>query len=92
MISYKVGIMFPLSGTAVTIAASITLSAAYVWPNPMLDELESLHYDQRGYKNYGSSIALGVDPCSKFLFGRTPGRSNAADWIRTVSRSWIGLF
>ena len=61
-----------------------TLSTAYTWPSPQLDELESLHYDQAGYNAHGSIFVGGVTPCTLFLFGNTPGRSNAAEWIRTV--------
>ncbi len=62
------------------IAASAT---AYTWPNPQLDELESLVYDQHGFNSRGI-LAGALDPCSRFNFGDTVNRSNVADWIRTV--------
>ena len=57
---------------------------AYTWPNPQLDALESLIYDQAGFNP--KPIAGKLVPCSQFDFGTTPNRSNAADWIRTVRR------
>ncbi|RDX47274.1 heme peroxidase [Lentinus brumalis] len=62
------------------IAASAT---AYTWPNPQLDELESLVYDQHGFNSRGI-LAGALDPCSRFNFGDTVNRSNVADWIRTA--------
>lgn len=68
------------------------LGAAYTWPSPQLDELESLHYDQGGYNAHGSIFVGGVTPCTLFLFGNTPGRSNAAEWIRTVRlKDWCNV-
>lgn len=65
------------------VALSIAVSGQHTWPNPKLDELESLLYDQFGYNNNGI-VAGALRPCTLFNFGDTPGRSNAADWIRTV--------
>ncbi|KAI0720710.1 heme peroxidase [Cerioporus squamosus] len=62
------------------IAAS---ASAYTWPNPQLDELESLVYDQHGFNSRGI-LAGALDPCSRFNFGDTVNRSNVADWIRTA--------
>jgi hypothetical protein len=59
---------------------------AYHWPSPILDELESLLYIVTPGV---SGMANFVQPCDTFSFapkdssGHT-GRSNAADWIRTV--------
>ena len=58
-------------------------ASAYTWPNPQLDELESLVYDQHGFNARGI-LAGALTPCSNFNFGSTVNRSNAADWIRTV--------
>ena len=69
----KLGMLLALLGPA----------SAYVWPNPKLDALESLIYDQTGFNI--KAIANQVTPCSSFSFGDTVNRSNAADWIRTVS-------
>ena len=58
-------------------------ASAYTWPNPQLDELESLLYDQHGFNERGI-LAGALTPCNAFGFGSTVNRSNAADWIRTV--------
>ena len=58
-------------------------ATAYTWPNPQLDELESLLYDQHGFNERGI-LAGALTPCNAFGFGSTVNRSNAADWIRTV--------
>ncbi|PIL35211.1 hypothetical protein GSI_03001 [Ganoderma sinense ZZ0214-1] len=58
-------------------------AAAYTWPNPQLDELESLLYDQHGFNERGI-LAGALSPCNAFGFGSTVNRSNAADWIRTA--------
>ncbi|KZV89491.1 heme peroxidase [Exidia glandulosa HHB12029] len=55
--------------------------AAYVWPNPRMDQQESFRWDQDGF-NHGP-FAFELDPCDKYDFAGT-GRSNAADWIRTA--------
>jgi hypothetical protein len=64
---------------------SLTPANAYVWPNPQLDILESLRFDlDNGF------LPGFVQPCNDFSFSLVPingnlsGRSNAADWIRTV--------
>ena len=64
-------------------------ASAYTWPNPKLDELESLLYDQQGYNSRGILAgALGTN-CEAFNFGNTPNRSNAADWVRAVCESCV---
>lgn len=68
------------------VLALLTLTHAYTWPNPQLDQLESLLYDQHGWNS--QIIASLVTPCSAFSFGpAVVNRSNAADWIRTVSNA-----
>ncbi|KAF7343034.1 Peroxidase [Mycena venus] len=59
---------------------------AYLWPSPMLDELESLLYE---ITPGTTGIASFIQPCDTFSFASTgssgtTGRSNAADWIRTA--------
>lgn len=66
-------------------ALCLRLVSAYTWPNPQLDELESQRYDRVGYN--ARKMTASVKPCSRFDFGVSGGRSNAADWIRTVSSS-----
>ena len=47
-------------------------------------EIDSQRYDRRGFNS--RLLTILVTPCESFLFGgNTGGRSNAADWIRTVS-------
>lgn len=62
---------------------TIVSVSAYTWPDPQLDELESLLYDQHGFNERGI-LAGALDPCTLFNFGDTVNRSNAADWIRAV--------
>lgn len=72
--------LLPLLGMLI----SVTVSHAYVWPNPQLDALEHLRYDGHGYKSI-NDILYPLTPCSKsFPYRRIEGRSNAADWIRNV--------
>ncbi|KAJ7138643.1 heme peroxidase [Mycena filopes] len=59
---------------------------AYFWPNPMLDELESLLFE---ILPGSTGIASFIQPCDTFTFSAstdtgTSGRTNAADWIRTA--------
>ncbi|KAJ7913189.1 heme peroxidase [Mycena leptocephala] len=59
---------------------------AYLWPSPMLDELESLLFE---ITPGTTGIASFIQPCDTFSFAPTgsrgpSGRSNAADWIRTA--------
>lgn len=67
---------------AFLLVLSVTAAHAYVWPNAQLDELEHLRYDQAGY-NAGPLTGV-LTPCDAYSFGASAGRSNAADWIRTV--------
>jgi hypothetical protein len=72
------------------IAAAVSLAAlapslAYTWPNPKLDALESLRYDQTGFN--GDQIAALINPCDSFIFGKFRGRTNVGDWVRTVRNS-----
>jgi hypothetical protein len=62
--------------------AYLTTTTAYVWPSPQLDALESLRWDLDRHP-----IAPFVQPCTFFLFSvdGPSGRSNVADWVRTVS-------
>lgn len=77
--------MLRLSTVIAALSLGSALSSAYLWPNPRLDELERLLYDQKGYKSGGSLFMAGLTPCDRFFGGLFPGRSNAADWVRTVS-------
>jgi hypothetical protein len=58
---------------------------AYIWPSPQLDELDQMRFEQ--------PLAAFVRPCKLFIFdGSNSGRSDTADWIRTVrrKRAWSG--
>ncbi|KAJ7786119.1 heme peroxidase [Mycena metata] len=56
---------------------------AYLWPNPALDQVETILYE---ILPGTTGIASFVQPCDTFTGtgGTTSGRSNAADWIRTA--------
>ena len=79
--------MFPNFSTALTLTLFSSIfvvpAHAYTWPNPLLDELESQVYDRRGYRERG--LTSGVTPCNFFILGAQKGRTNAADWLRSVS-------
>ncbi|KAJ6471466.1 putative L-ascorbate oxidase [Mycena sanguinolenta] len=62
---------------------------AYIWPNPQLDALEAMRFDQVGFSFLSTQLSTFVTPCTQFDFdtvagGATSGRSDAADWIRTA--------
>ncbi|KAJ7042378.1 heme peroxidase [Mycena alexandri] len=63
--------------------ACFATANAYLWPNPALDQVDSLLYE---ILPGTTGIASFVQPCNTFsAFGGTnSGRSNAADWIRTA--------
>jgi hypothetical protein len=67
---------------SLALLASMSLASvqAYFWPSPQLDALEAMRWDQNRF-----GIAPLIRPCDLFIFGPVnSGRSNAADWIRTV--------
>ncbi|KAK6996397.1 peroxidase [Favolaschia claudopus] len=62
---------------------------AYIWPSPMLDELESTLYEI--LPSAASTISAFIQPCDTFTgialddtTGLGTGRSNIADWVRTA--------
>ncbi|KAJ7838158.1 heme peroxidase [Mycena leptocephala] len=59
-------------------------ATAWIYPNPQLEALDALRWDQTGFNSQGISRFLG--PCNFFFFDatQTTGRSDAADWIRTA--------
>ncbi|KAF8153643.1 hypothetical protein K438DRAFT_1987444 [Mycena galopus ATCC 62051] len=68
---------------AITFLAHLAIVSAYIWPDPQLDALESLRFDQGGFNTIG--VSGFVQPCDLFAFdGPSSGRSDAADWIRTA--------
>ncbi|KAF7364726.1 Peroxidase [Mycena venus] len=72
----------------------ITTVDAYTWPNPQLEELDQIRFGLRTFDadGNGGGIDVFVEPtCNQFLFdpnfqinGSHPGRTNAADWLRTA--------
>jgi hypothetical protein len=58
-------------------------ASAYTWPNPQMEVLDALRYEQIGIA--GKGTAVDVFPCTNFVQGHNAGRINAADWLRTVS-------
>lgn len=66
--------MFPLA-----LFTFLATTNAYIWPSPQLDELDQMRFEQ--------PLAGFVRPCDLFIFdGSNSGRSDTADWIRTVRR------
>jgi hypothetical protein len=61
-------------------------ACAYTWPNPLLEILDATRNEQLGPPG---SARLGFDvvPCNPSIDvdGADSGRTNAADWLRTVS-------
>lgn len=109
----KTGIMATAVIHTLVIAAATgqALGAVHRWPNPRLDALEDLRWNQlvsqipfivigRSHSfaqgSDGSGFAQFVNPCNQFGFfssGPAPGgRTNAADWLRTVSNSEWSIF
>ncbi|KAJ7189237.1 heme peroxidase [Mycena filopes] len=75
-----------LTRRLVQLLASLAATNAYLWPNPMLDELESLLFE---ILPGTTGIASFIQPCDTFTFSAptdngASGRTNAADWIRTA--------
>jgi hypothetical protein len=81
---------------ALLVAALPAIGLCYTWPSPKLDSLESMRFEQTGYRS--PLITVGVLPtCTTFSVGGIlPGtqglRSNAADWVRAVCGLTIFLF
>jgi hypothetical protein len=69
---------------SLTLAALAQLAAvsAWQWPSAQLERLDTLRWDQMGVNQ--SPLGSFTSPCSQFSFTGTGGRSNAADWLRTV--------
>ena len=72
----RVALVAALFGTSV--------SNAYTWPNPLLEELDHQLHDRKGYN--AARVPIGLSPdCTAFVAGPLAGRSDVADWVRTVS-------
>jgi hypothetical protein len=75
---------------SLALLAAAGAATAYTWPNPRMDALESLRWDQSGAR--GGLLGGFVGGCDPFIHGNpSQGRSNAADWLRTASRSLSAL-
>lgn len=59
-----------------------TVVAGYTWPDPQIDYLETLLYQQRGHR--AEAMADGVSPCSKNIFPDSRVRTISAEWFRTA--------
>lgn len=67
-------------------------SWTWTFPNAQMSEIDSQRYDRKGFNSRLLPTIL-VSPCDSFVLGsNTGGRSNAADWIRTVSPLMSLLF
>ncbi|KAI6080244.1 heme peroxidase [Hypoxylon rubiginosum] len=72
-------------GLTLLLALSITVSSgttAYTWPDPRIDLLESILYQQNGFRQYG--LAFGVAPCNNQASTLETGRDDSAEWFRTA--------
>ncbi|KAI1097412.1 heme peroxidase, partial [Jackrogersella minutella] len=58
------------------------LGAAYTWPDPQIDLLESILYQHNGFRQYG--LAFGVSPCNNMANMQETGRFDSAEWFRTA--------
>jgi hypothetical protein len=63
--------------------ASASAVISYQWPNPLMEALDSLRWDQAGA--HGGAFGPGVSPCNQTFSGSPNGnQTNAAQWLRTV--------
>lgn len=79
-------------GQTSSIAASLCIAlaimqncpsvVAYTWPDPQIDLLESIRFQQNGFRQYG--LAFGVVPCHSMANMQETGRSDSAEWFRTA--------
>jgi hypothetical protein len=60
----------------------------YQWPDPRMNDLEHFRWDQQKAAGRGVDLSSEEVPCNSFIrdVGPPPqvGRTNAADWLRTV--------
>jgi hypothetical protein len=55
---------------------------AWQWPNPLLQSLDNLRWDQAGA--HGGVLGNSVSPCNQFDESPTGNQTSAAQWLRTV--------
>jgi hypothetical protein len=85
-------VLTPLSNAMATLPSLLAFAllgrqaSAYTWPNPQMEMLDALRYEQTG--SAGQGTGGFVFPCTQagFIGGSDAGRINSADWLRTVSR------
>lgn len=60
---------------------------AYTWPNPRMEALDGIRYEQAGVAGQQFGGVSQVCTTDGFIGpdGPDAGRINAADWLRTVS-------
>jgi hypothetical protein len=61
--------------------AYLSFTSAYRWPNPHVDEIDHLLFDQTGHKANGI-FQSGIGTCKQFTGAETVGRQNTAEvWV-----------
>ncbi|KAH7101482.1 heme peroxidase [Auriculariales sp. MPI-PUGE-AT-0066] len=82
----RVSSILPVHSSALLVVVFAALSVAHKWPNPKLDVLEGMRWDQLGYNSF--ETALFVTPCTRYIHPDEKGikgvRTNAGDWLRTA--------
>ncbi|KAH7101154.1 heme peroxidase [Auriculariales sp. MPI-PUGE-AT-0066] len=71
-----------IGSPALLVFFQIALAGPHVWPNPQLDYLERLRFDQEGY--HSADLTGRLQPCGFDVSIPEGDLSSAADWIRTV--------
>src|ERR1700749_3272195 len=59
-----------------------TPATAYVWPDPLVDDLEAALIQVSGFDAFG--FADAVNPCSAFKGAPNTGGQTAAEWLRVA--------
>ncbi|KAI0023859.1 heme peroxidase [Xylariomycetidae sp. FL0641] len=80
--------MFSRSATGATMRSIVALAllvpstSSYTWPDKRVDLLESILYQQSGFRQYG--LAGAVVPCNNNANTLETGRDDSAEWFRTA--------
>lgn len=73
--------IYLVSAWLATVHFFIYARAKFIWPSPLVEELDHLLVDTSGYNSAG--FADGVTPCSLYVQGpQTLGRQTAGQWMR----------
>jgi hypothetical protein len=77
-------IRLKMSRTFITLLslAQIAAVSCWTWPNPRMERLDTLRFDQQGVNVEALGIASGS--CNNFIVSRHGNRTNVGDWLRTV--------